>query len=91
TGDSLDMSPRDETCILANDATIVDMEEAALAYVCSLMRVPAIFIKAVSNFVNDEKSIAEEFAENLQATVLALRDVVAQVVEFINGKSLSEL
>ena len=26
TGDSLDMSPQDETCILANDATIVDME-----------------------------------------------------------------
>ncbi|GKE31578.1 hypothetical protein Tco_1450900, partial [Tanacetum coccineum] len=26
TGDSLDMSPHDETCILANDATIVDME-----------------------------------------------------------------
>lgn len=26
TGDSLDMCPQDETCILANDATIVDME-----------------------------------------------------------------
>ncbi|GJS97385.1 nucleoside phosphorylase [Tanacetum coccineum] len=91
TGDSLDMSPHDETCILANDATIVDMEGAALAYVCSLMRVPAIFIKAVSNFVDGEKSIPEEFAENLQATVVALRDVVAQVVEFINGKSLYEL
>ncbi|GJV04375.1 nucleoside phosphorylase [Tanacetum coccineum] len=91
TGDSLDMSPHDETCILANDATIVDMEGAALAYVCSLMRVPAIFIKAVSNFVDGEKSIPEEFAENLQATVVALRDVVVQVVEFINGKSVSEL
>ncbi|GKA19911.1 nucleoside phosphorylase [Tanacetum coccineum] len=67
-------------------------EGAALAYVCSLMRVPAIFIKAVSNFVDGEKSIPEEFAENLKPTVVALRDVVVpQVVEFINGKSLYEL
>ncbi|PWA84993.1 phosphoglycerate/bisphosphoglycerate mutase family protein [Artemisia annua] len=64
---------------------------AALAYVSSLMRVPAIFIKAVSNFVDGEKSIPEEFAENLQATVVALGEVVANVVEFINGKCLSEL
>ncbi|PWA79906.1 nucleoside phosphorylase [Artemisia annua] len=91
TGDSLDMSPQDETCILANDATIVDMEGAALAYVSSLMRVPAIFIKAVSNFVDGEKSIPEEFSENLQATVVALGEVVANVIEFINGKCLSEL
>ncbi|KAJ0816438.1 putative methylthioadenosine nucleosidase [Helianthus annuus] len=91
TGDSLDMSPQDETCILANDATIVDMEGAAVAYVCNLMRVPAIFIKAVSNFVDGEKSIHEEFEQNLQATVVTLQKVVAQVIEFINGKCLSEL
>ncbi|PWA65715.1 nucleoside phosphorylase [Artemisia annua] len=91
TGDSLDMSPQDEICILANDATVVDMEGAALAYVSSLMRVPAIFIKAVSNFVDGGKSIPEEFAENLQATVVALGEVVANVVEFIDGKCLSEL
>ncbi|KAI3738636.1 hypothetical protein L2E82_28682 [Cichorium intybus] len=91
TGDSLDMSPQDETCILANDATIVDMEGAALAYVSSLMKVPAIFIKGVSNFVDGEKSITEEFKENLQVTVVAIRDVVVHVVEFVNGKCLSEL
>ncbi|KAI3743262.1 hypothetical protein L1987_60968 [Smallanthus sonchifolius] len=91
TGDSLDMSPQDETCIMANDATIVDMEGAAVAYVSNLMRVPAIFIKAVSNFVDGEKSIHEEFEQNLHATVVVLQKVVAQVVEFINGKCLSEL
>ncbi|KAJ9558874.1 hypothetical protein OSB04_013488 [Centaurea solstitialis] len=91
TGDSLDMSPQDERCILANDATIVDMEGAAVAYVSGLMEVPAIFIKAVSNFVDGEKSIPEEFEQNLQATVVALREAVVQVIEFINGKCLSEL
>ncbi|XP_071690408.1 5'-methylthioadenosine/S-adenosylhomocysteine nucleosidase-like [Rutidosis leptorrhynchoides] len=91
TGDSLDMCPQDEICILANDATIVDMEGAALAYVSSIMRVPAIFIKVVSNYVDGEKSIPEEFAENVQATVMVLGEVVGQAVEFINGKCLFEL
>ena len=73
------------------EITLFEFQGAALAYVSSLMRVPAIFIKAVSNFVDGEKSIPEEFAENLQATVVALGEVVANVVEFINGKCLSEL
>lgn len=55
------------------------------------MKVPSIFIKGVSNFVDGEKSIHEEFKENLQATVVEIRDVVSRVVEFINGKCLSEL
>ncbi|KAI3676991.1 hypothetical protein L1987_86608 [Smallanthus sonchifolius] len=60
------------------------MEGAAVAYVSNLMRVPAIFLKAVSNFVDGETSIHEEFEQNLQATVVVLQKVVAQVVEFIN-------
>ncbi|GJR97223.1 nucleoside phosphorylase [Tanacetum coccineum] len=88
-GDSLDMSPQDETSswpmmqqllIWSTNwlESLAPEEGAALAYVSSLMRVPAISIKAVSNFVDGEKSIPEEFAENLEATAVALRDVVAQ-------------
>lgn len=71
--------------------SVFGIQGSALAYVSSIMRVPAIFIKAVSNFVDGENSISEEFEENLQATVMVLREVVGQVVEFINGKCLSEL
>ncbi|GFS42813.1 phosphorylase superfamily protein [Actinidia rufa] len=46
TGDSLDMSPEDESSIIANDATVKDMEGAAVAYVADLLKVPAIFVKA---------------------------------------------
>ncbi|WP_284120962.1 hypothetical protein, partial [Klebsiella pneumoniae] len=46
TGDSLDTSPKDEASIVSNDATIKDMEGAAVAYVADLLKVPAIFVKA---------------------------------------------
>ncbi|OVA04912.1 Nucleoside phosphorylase domain [Macleaya cordata] len=91
TGDSLDMSPHDEASITANDATLKDMEGAAVAYVADLLSVPAIFIKAVTDIVDDDKPTAEEFLQNLVAVTAALDQAVTQVVDFISGKCISEL
>ncbi|KAJ6365267.1 hypothetical protein OIU76_030108 [Salix suchowensis] len=91
TGDSLDMSPQDEASIVANDATVKDMEGAAVAYVADLFKVPAIFIKAVTDIVDGDKPTAEEFLQNLAAVTAALDLAVAQVIDFISGKCLSEL
>ncbi|KAI5647899.1 hypothetical protein M9H77_33904 [Catharanthus roseus] len=91
TGDSLDMSPHDESAIIANDATVKDMEGAAIAYVADLLKVPAIFIKAVTDIVDGDKPTAEEFLQNLAAVAAALDVAVTDVVDYINGKSLSEL
>ncbi|KAF5448933.1 hypothetical protein F2P56_029424 [Juglans regia] len=91
TGDSLDMSPQDEASIVANDATIKDMEGAAVAYVADLLKVPAIFVKAVTDIVDGEKPTAEEFLQNLVAVTAALDQAVTQVLDFINGKCLSQL
>ncbi|KAF5745391.1 putative mta/sah nucleosidase [Tripterygium wilfordii] len=91
TGDSLDMSSRDEASIIANDATVKDMEGAAVAYVADLLKVPAIFVKAVTDIVDGEKPTAEEFMQNLVAVTAALGEAVTQVVDCINGKCLSEL
>ncbi|KAJ0011174.1 hypothetical protein Pint_34830 [Pistacia integerrima] len=102
TGDSLDMSPQDEATIIANDATVKDMEVtskiccilhhgAAVGYVADLWKVPAIFVKAVTDIVDGEKPTAEEFMQNLAAVTAALDTAVTQVVDFINGKRLAEL
>ncbi|GAY65343.1 hypothetical protein CUMW_240370, partial [Citrus unshiu] len=91
TGDSLDMSSQDETSITANDATIKDMEGAAVAYVADLFKVPAIFVKAVTDLVDGDKPTAEEFMQNLVAVTAALEQSVSQVIDFINGKRFSEL
>lgn len=64
---------------------------AAVAYVADLLKVPAIFIKAVTDIVDGEKPTAEEFLQNLAAVTAALEQRVTQVVDFISGKCLSEL
>ncbi|XP_006655705.1 5'-methylthioadenosine/S-adenosylhomocysteine nucleosidase-like [Oryza brachyantha] len=91
TGDSLDMSPHDESAILNNDATVKDMEGAAVAYVADMFSTPAIFVKAVTDIVDGEKPTAEEFLQNLVAVTAALDKTVTEVVDFISGKCLSDL
>lgn len=62
-----------------------------MAYVADLLSVPAIFVKTVSDIVDGDKPTAEEFLRNLVAVTAALDQAVTQVVDFINGKFLSEL
>lgn len=64
---------------------------AAVAYVADLLKVPVIFIKAVTDIVDGEKPTAEEFLQNLAAVTAALDQSVTKVVDFINGKCISEL
>ncbi|XP_058213150.1 5'-methylthioadenosine/S-adenosylhomocysteine nucleosidase-like isoform X2 [Rhododendron vialii] len=91
TGDSLDTSPKDEASIVSNDATIKDMEGAAVAYVADLLKVPAIFVKAVTDIVDGDKPTVVEFLQNLLAVTAALDQAVTEVVDFINGRCISEL
>ncbi|TVU13038.1 hypothetical protein EJB05_46712 [Eragrostis curvula] len=81
TGDSLDMTPHDETAILNNEATVKDMEGAAVAYVADMFSTPAIFVKAVTDIVDGEKPTAEEFLQNLVAVTAALDQAVTEVME----------
>lgn len=64
---------------------------AAIAYVADIFKVPAIFIKAVTDIVDGEKPTTEEFLQNLTAVTAALGQTVAQVVDFISGKCVSQL
>ena len=57
------MSSQDEASITVNDATVKDMEGAVVAYVADLLKVPAIFVKAVTDIVDGEKPTTEEPAE----------------------------
>ncbi|KAG5526756.1 hypothetical protein RHGRI_032872 [Rhododendron griersonianum] len=64
---------------------------AAVAYVADVLKVPAVFIKAVTNIVDGDKPTIVEFRQNLAVVTAALGLAVAEVVDFINGKCLSEL
>ena len=67
------------------------MQGAAVAYVAGLLNVPAIFLKVVSNAVDGGKPSVEEFHQNLAVATSALDQTVAEAVDFISGKCLSEL
>ncbi|KAK1389687.1 5'-methylthioadenosine/S-adenosylhomocysteine nucleosidase 2 [Heracleum sosnowskyi] len=89
-GDSLEMCPRDESFSIANDATVKDMEGADVSYVADLLKVPG-FYKAVTDIIDGDKPTTEEFLENLAAVAAALEHVVAQVIDYINEKCITEL
>lgn len=67
------------------------LQGAAVAYVSDLLKVPAILLKAVTDIVDGDKPTAEEFLQNLAAVAAALDEAATQIVDFISGKSLSEL
>ncbi|TYH85579.1 hypothetical protein ES332_D02G277700v1 [Gossypium tomentosum] len=69
----------------------LNLKGAAVAYVAELLKVPAIFVKAVTDIVDGEKPTAEEFLQNLAAVTATLEEVVTQVIDFISGKCLPEL
>lgn len=56
-----------------------------------LLKVPAMFLKAVTDIVDGDKPTAEEFLQNLSDVTAALDETVAKAIDFINGKCLSEL
>lgn len=64
---------------------------AAVAYVADLLKVPVIFLKAVTDIVDGDKPTAEEFLQNLAAVTAALDQTATLVVDCISGKCLSEL
>lgn len=91
TGNSLDMTPRDEEMIKANDASLKDMEGAAVLYVASLFSVPAVLLKVVSDIVDGDRPTTEEFLENLSISSFELTRVSTELLNFIKGKRLSDL
>ena len=64
---------------------------AAVAYVADLLSVPAIFVKAVTDLVDGEKPTPEEFLQNLVAVTAALDQTVTEVIDYVNGRRISEL
>lgn len=61
TGDSLDMSPHDEAAILANDATIKDMEVSFCSVFICLAFVIHIKLDFFSKKINNNALLTSEF------------------------------
>jgi 5'-methylthioadenosine nucleosidase len=91
TGNSLDKTDEDDKHMLANDASVKDMEAAAIAWSCELHKMPFMGIKVVTDIVDGDRPSHEEFMENLGAASKSLQEALPQVLEYILGKEHHEL
>lgn len=91
TGNSLDKHDVDDYHMENNDASVKDMEAAAIAWSCQLHDTPYIGLKVVTDIVDGDKPTQEEFFENLGTAAKSLQEALPKVVEHICGKSHDEL
>jgi 5'-methylthioadenosine nucleosidase len=91
TGNSLDKTEEDDKHMLANDATVKDMEAGAIAWSCRLHNVPFLGVKVVTDIVDGHRATAEEFLENLMTASKQLQAALPQVLEYVSGKHHNEL
>lgn len=91
SGNSLDWVKEDMDLMNANNATVKEMEAAAIAWAAHQFDTPFFSIKAITDIVDDDRATEEEFLENLHAAATALQQTLPKVLEWISNKSLSEL
>lgn len=83
TGSSLDMQPCDLAIIKENHGQLKDMEGAAIAFVCSLFKIPILFVKSVTDLCDSGAETFEEFSRNLAAASEALRKANERIIRHL--------
>ncbi|KAG5182137.1 nucleoside phosphorylase domain-containing protein [Tribonema minus] len=92
TSNSLDFIEEDAKHMLANEASVKDMEGAAVAWACEQHNnTPFFCIKVVTDIVDGDRPTHEEFLENLGAAARSLQEALPKTLDFVMGKRLSEL
>ena len=89
TGSSLDMQPCDLQIIRRNGGQLKDMEGAAVAFVCSLLGVPVLFVKSVTDLCDGGAETYEEFSRNLASACRSLKEANIQVIDYLTTHPLT--
>lgn len=88
TGSSLDMQPCDLEIINENGGELKDMEAAAVAFVCSLLNVPCLLVKSVTDLVDGTEKTYEEFRKNLGMASEALAKTNYRIIDTLLNMNL---
>jgi nucleoside phosphorylase len=83
TGDSLDLSDADARAIESSGASIKDMEGAAIAWVASVLSVPFLAVKSITDLVDAPHRTADQFMQNLDHAVSRLAGVMPQLIPLL--------
>lgn len=85
TGSSFDMTEQEEKLIDENGGRLKEMEGAAVAFVCSLYKVPVLLVKAVTNLRDSgSDDDMESFQENLKTASQNLLQTNIKILSVIN-------
>ena len=76
---------------LRPDATVKDMEAAAIAWAAELTSTPLLTLKVVTDIVDGERATQDEFLENLHTAAASLQKNLNNVLDFVLGKTIGEL
>ncbi len=87
TGSSLDMQPCDLQIIEENHGELKDMEGAAVAFVCSLYKVPVLFIKSVTDLCDSGAETFEIFKKNLAMACQAIANANEKLINYLAKNS----
>lgn len=91
TGNSLDKTEECDKRMLENDAAVKDMEAAAVAWSCALLRKPFLGVKVVTDIVDGDQPTHDEFLANLSTAAQSLQQALPQVLDAVAGKSFRDL
>jgi 5'-methylthioadenosine nucleosidase len=91
TGNSLDNVDKDDEIMKENDASVKDMEAAAIAWVASMNSVPYLGVKVVTDIVDGEHPTQDEFLANLASAAQSLQSNLPKALEYICDKTEQEL
>jgi 5'-methylthioadenosine nucleosidase len=91
TSDSLDKTERCDEMMLQNDASVKDMEAAAIAWVAKLHDLPFLGVKVVTDIVDGDRPTQDEFLENLTTAAQKLQVSLPQIVEYVVDTHKHEL
>ena len=91
TSNSLDRHEIDDFHMKENNASVKDMEAAAIAWSCSLHGTPHFGVKVVTDIVDGDRPTQDEFLENLHSAAQSLQKALPKVIDYVCGKGHDEL
>jgi 5'-methylthioadenosine nucleosidase len=91
TGNSLDWVEKDDELMKENDASVKDMEAAAVAWICKMNDVPYLGVKVVTDIVDGGNPTQDEFMANLASAAESLQKALPKVLEYVCDKTHEEL
>lgn len=83
SSDALDFTETDMKIFHKNNASVKEMEAAAIAWVCQMNNQEFTAIKTITDIVDGEHCTSKEFLRNFEMASHALKENVIQVLDFL--------